>query len=412
MKKTLRRLLACLLLCALLPLTGCGAQSRDLMRGVTPQPLSAKADLDDHNTAVTDFALRLLRACEDGENNTVLSPLSVLCALGMTVNGAEGETKQQMEAVLGMSAQELNGYLAAYLRALPQGDKCKLHTANSIWLTEDERFTVEPDFLQTNADYYGADIYAAPFDDSTVQEINRWVKNNTHGMIDKVLQTIPDDAVMYLINALAFEAEWMDIYEKYQVCDGIFTREDGAEVNAELMYSDEHLYLACDSATGFLKRYKDGKYAFAALLPREGVSVTDCLASLDGETLHQMLSAPQQATVYTAIPKFETECSVELADILQAMGMRDAFDPDRADFGGLGSSTDGSVHISRVVHKTFLSVAEKGTRAGAATMVAVADGAAAPQEPKAVYLDRPFICLLVDMENAVPFFMGTVMDVG
>jgi serpin B len=133
---------------------------------------------------------------------------------------------------------------------------------------------------------------------------------------------------------------------------------------------------------------------------------------LDGETLHQMLAGPQQATVYTAIPKFETECSVELADILAAMGMPDAFDPDRADFSALGSSTDGSVHISRVVHKTFLSMAEKGTRAGAATMVAVADGAAAPQEPKEVYLDRPFICMLVDTENDIPFFIGTVMDVG
>ena len=409
MKKFVSLLLALTLLCSL---SGCGMQARDLTEGVTARPLTAETDLPAAgNIAVTDFALRLLRACEDGEKSTVLSPLSVLCALGMTVNGAEGETKAQMEAALGMTAEELNRYLGAYLRRLNGNEKVQFHVANSVWLRDDERFTVEPSFLQTNADVYDAGIYAAPFDDTTVRDINRWVKKHTDGMIDGVLEEIPTDAVMYLINALAFEAEWMNIYEKPQVRPGTFTRADGTTVEADFMHSTEYNYLSCDSAEGFLKLYKGGKYAFAALLPREGMTVSECLAALDGTTLQQMLSQPEWGEVVAALPKFELEGSFELSEALEALGMTDAFDANLADFSALGSSTEGDLFLNRVLHRTYLSVAEKGTRAGAVTVVEVGEGAAAPSETHYITLDRPFICMLVDTESGIPFFMGTVMEI-
>lgn len=410
MKKLLS---VCLILALTLSLTGCcGSNARDLTEGVTPRPISAETDLPAAgNVAVTDFALRLLRACEDGEKSTLLSPLSVLCALGMTANGAAGETKAQMEATLGMTCEELNRYLGAYLRRLNGSDEAQFHAANSIWLRDGERFTAESSFLQTNADYYGAAVYAAPFDSTTARDINRWVKDNTDGMIDSVLQTVPEEAVMYLINALAFEAEWLDVYEKPQVRSGTFTRADGTVVEADFMHSSEYSYLSCDSAEGFLKLYKDTKYAFAALLPREGVTVSECLAALDGATLQQMLAQPERSAVVAAVPKFELEGSFELSDALQALGMTDAFDADRADFSALGSSTEGNLFLSRVLHKTYLSVAEKGTRAGAATVVEMADGAADIGEVHYITLDRPFICLLVDCETGTPFFIGTVTDI-
>ena len=411
MKKTRISLviISLLLVCAMaVNLTGCTmkVQAKDLMEGITPNNVDALDDLSSQNADVTDFAIRLFKASNENGKNTLISPLSVLCALAMTANGAEEETLAQMEEVLGMTTDELNLYLYSYMKNLPQGDKYKLSLANSIWFTEDERFTVNQDFLQTNADYYGADIYKAPFDKQTLKDINNWVKQNTDGMIPEILDQIPLEAIMYLVNALAFEAEWSEIYEKHQIKDGEFTKEDGTKQDVKFMYGSEGTYFEDEKTTGFMKRYKGGKYAFVAMLPNEGVSVSEYIASLDGESLNALLANPQYATVRTSIPKFETEYKVEMSDILQSMGMTEAFDMYNADFEGLGTSTDGNIYISRVLHKTFISVGEKGTKAGAATIVEMNDGAAAePTEPKEVYLDRPFVYMLVDCENNIPFFI-------
>lgn len=417
MKKTRISLviISLLLVCAMaVNLTGCTmkVQAKDLMEGITPNNVDALDDLSSQNADVTDFAIRLFKASNENGKNTLISPLSVLCALAMTANGAEEETLAQMEEVLGMTTDELNLYLYSYMKNLPQGDKYKLSLANSIWFTEDERFTVNQDFLQTNADYYGADIYKAPFDKQTLKDINNWVKQNTDEMIPEILDQIPSEAIMYLVNALAFEAEWSEIYEKHQVKDGEFTKEDGTKQDVKFMYGSEGTYFEDEKATGFMKRYKGGKYAFVAMLPNEGVSVSEYIASLDGESLNALLANPQYGTVHTSIPKFETEYKVEMSEILQDMGMTEAFDMYNADFEGLGTSTGGNIYISRVLHKTFISVGEKGTKAGAATIVEMKDGAAAePTEPKEVYLDRPFVYMLVDCENNIPFFIGTMMDV-
>ena len=184
---------------------GCtSAQAADLMEGITPNEITATGDISQGNAAVADFAVRLLRASNKTGENTLISPLSVLCALAMTANGAKGETLEQMEKVLGMTTEELNLYLYSYMNSLPQGERYKLSLANSIWFTDHERFEVNQDFLQTNADYYGADIYKALFNNSTLKDINDWVKERTDDMIPNILDEIPDEAVMYLVNALAF----------------------------------------------------------------------------------------------------------------------------------------------------------------------------------------------------------------
>lgn len=410
-------LISLVLLCSIsLNLAGCSTkiEAADLMSGITPNSVSALEGLSDDNVDATDFAIRLFKQANEEGKNTLISPLSVLCALSMTANGANGETREQMEDVLGMTVEELNLYLYTYLSSLPQGEKYKLSVANSIWFRDDdERLTVKQDFLKTNADYYGADIYKAPFNKQTLDDINNWVKSATDDMIPNILDKIPEDAVMYLINALAFEAEWTEIYEKGQVRDGKFTTEDGTKQKVEFMYSSEGKYLEDENATGFIKYYSGGKYAFAALLPNEGISVAEYLDTLDGASVAAMLSNAKNAAVNTAIPKFETEYDVEMSDILKAMGMTDAFNGSIADFTGLGTSSEGNIYIGRVIHKTYIQVGEKGTKAGAATAVEMTDGSAEIiiGEIKQVYLDRPFVYMLIDCENNIPFFIGTAMDI-
>lgn len=385
--------------------------SSAVTEGAPPLDLPSR-DYAEPSYAACDFALRLFRASGQEGENTLVSPLSVMCALAMTANGAEDETRTQMEGVLGMKAEELNAFLSAYLDTLPEGEKYKLRLANSVWFTDDGRFSVNGQFLETVDEYYGADVYSAPFNDETCRRINGWVNESTDGMIPEILDRIPEDAVMYLINALAFDAEWADKYSEDQVLDGIFTAADGSKQTAEFLHGTEHSYLEDEGAVGFIKPYSGGKYAFVALLPKEGASVSDYIASLDGERLSVLLSSPQSKTVHTSMPKLELEYSAEMAEILSAMGMPRAFDFNSAQFAGLGTSTRGNIYINRVLHKTYISVGEQGTRAGAATLIQAADSAAPTEKPKEVDLDRPFVFMLIDCENDLPFFIGTVNDLG
>lgn len=388
-------------------------ESKDLTYGITANPVDTKSVELNGSQAVkiTDFAVNLFRECAKSDDNVLISPVSVLYALAMTANGARNETLLQMENVLGGPTDDLNPYLNAYMKALPQSSYYKLNIANAVWFTEADRFTVNTDFLQTNADYYGAGIFQAPFDKSTLRDINNWVKEKTDNMIkDDILDDIPQEAVMYVVNALTFDAEWQKIYMDAQVRDDVFTTEDGKKQHAEFMYSAENVYLEDEKVTGFIKDYKNLKYSFVALLPKEGITVQDYIESMSGERLHALLSEPQYYSVDAAMPKFESDYDVEMRRILTDMGMADAFDVAKADFSGLGTSCAGNIYIDRVLHKTSITVDERGTKAGAATVVELVD-CALPKERKEVCLNRPFIYMIIDREAKLPLFIGTEMEI-
>ena len=412
----MKKLIALLLVFAMaLGMTACSQVSaNDLMKDVPAKAVDVLPDMDAGAAAAADFGVRLFKtSIEEGEN-TLISPLSVLYALAMTANGADGETLAQMEQVLGMDVDNLNSYMLAYLELLPESRDYKMSLANSIWFKDDPNFLVEQSFLQTNADYYGAGAYKAAFDEGTRNDINNWVKEHTDGMIQEILDEIPDEAIMYLVNALAFDAKWADEYEEHQIREGRFTMEDDTRQDVDMMHSEEYTYLEDDMATGFIKYYKDRRYAFVAMLPNEGVTVSQYVDSLTGEHLRELLNNPQDVTVFASIPKFETEYGIEMSEVLQEMGMTDAFDWQVADYSRLGTyNVDGmNICISRVLHKTFISVSEQGTRAGAATAVEmVAEGAMEIVDFKEVVLDRPFVYMLIDCETNLPFFIGTMMNV-
>ena len=412
----MKKLIALLLVFAMaLGMTACSQVSaNDLMKDIPAKAVDVLPDMDAGAAAAADFGVRLFKTSMEEGKNTLISPLSVLYALAMTANGADGETLTQMEQVLGMDVDNLNSYMLAYLDLLPETKDYKMSLANSIWFKDDPNFLVEQSFLQTNADYYGAGAYKAAFDEGTRNDINNWVKEHTDGMIPEIIDEIPDEAIMYLVNALAFDAKWADEYEEHQIREGRFTMEDATRQDVDMMHSEEYTYLEDDLATGFIKYYKDRRYAFVAMLPNEGVTVSQYVDSLTGEHMRELLNNPQDVTVFASIPKFETEYDIEMSEVLQEMGMTDAFDWQVADFSRLGTyNVDGmNICINRVLHKTFISVSEQGTRAGAATAVEmVAEGAMEIVEFKEVVLDRPFVYMLIDCETNLPFFIGTMMNV-
>lgn len=407
-KKCLALLVAGTLLCG--ALVGCTkTYATDLMDGVkggTPTEVQVQ---EETWAGMQDFSVKLLQATCDEEENTLVSPMSVLSALAMTANGARGETLAQMEDILGGSVEQLNGALAG----LGQEEDSPLYLANSIWFAEGGGITPNPDFLQVNADYYRAGVFEAPFDQTTINDINRWVKEHTHGMVEEVLREIPHDTVMYLINALAFEGEWENPYEKEDVWQQAFTNQTGEVQQVSMMHSEEQFYLRDDQAQGFVKYYQGGRYAFVALLPDKEISILDYVEGLDGQQLKALLDNPTSVTVVATMPKFKSEMQVDLQEVLKEMGMDLLFDMEQADFTAMGTCPEGNLYINQILHKTYLEVEEEGTCGGAVTMVGMNCGAAPeePEEQMVVTLDRPFVYLVVDTSSMFPVFMGTVLSV-
>lgn len=355
----------------------------------------------------TEFALELLRNTTDGTENALISPYSVMQALAMTANGAEGNTKAEMEEVLGgIDIDTLNEYL--YTQRINQGSG--LYTANSVWTINDERrISVYPEFIQKNVNYYNADIYKASFDESTVEDINSWVYDNTDGMIKKLVEKIDPLNVMYLINAVSMDVEWESKYYEHQVGLSKFTAADGTVQDAEVLNSRENYYIEDENASGVYKYYRDRKYAFAAILPDEGVTLPEYIAGLTPERLSGLLAKPEEFTsVVTSIPKFSYDYDVKLKEALTDMGMSDAFDVEKADLTGIGKS-EYPLFISNIIHKTSIELSEEGTRAAAVTSVEIAAGDAMPMHE--VIINRPFLYFIVDTETNLPVFMGTVASI-
>ena len=387
------------------------AQAADLMDGILPGDVSGKPADDDFTVSMADFSVELFKKSIKDRENSLISPLSVTLALSMTANGAHGETLAQMEQLLGGSIplDELNRYLYSYVKELPGNEKAKLNIANSIWFRDDESLSVQPDFLQTNADYYGAAAYKSAFDQNTLRDINNWAEDKTDGMIDSILYEIDDDAVLYLINAIAFDAEWENVYNLSDVYEADFTDINGSIMQTEFMCSEEYRYLDDGRATGFLKPYAEGQYNFAALLPNEDVAIEDYVATLTGAELINTINDAEDITVFASLPKFSYEYAILMNDALESLRIPDAFDGDLADFKKMATSTRGNIFIGRVIHKAFISVDELGTKAGAATMVQMECGGM--PEGKTVQLDRPFVYAIVDNTTGLPVFIGTVMTV-
>ncbi|MCM1027683.1 MAG: serpin family protein [Roseburia sp.] len=376
----------------------------------------------------TDLAVRLFQESAKGKRTDVLiSPLSVINALAMTANGAKGETLAQMEALFGADTSSLSEYLRGLNETLPDEEGCKLHLANSIWYRNNQGFSVQEDFLKTNKEIFRAEVYPSSFDSTAPQEINRWVSEHTDGMIPQIIDQIDEDTVMYLINALAFDALWLDPYVENQIWSDTFylqTKSENSptpnsdsllETRVQMMHSRESVLLqdideqGQTAAMGFLKYYVGGRYALAALLPAEGTDLSDYIGSLSGERVRRVLEDASGADINATMPIFETECSVSMKDILTAMGMTDAFEPAAADLTGIGSCPDGELYIDNVLHKTYISVNSSGTKAGAATAVVIEAGSAMlEREIIDITLNRPFFYMIVDCENNIPVFIGAL----
>ncbi len=393
---------------------------------LTQEPI-ANALTDQTTThALFDFTSRLLQGAypTNQQANVLVSPLSALFALALAEAGAAGDTLSQLETATGMDIESLATYLGAYARRISgedlydtqqKGDALALKCANSIWLRSSDDLTVSDNYLTTCKGTFDAQAFSAPFDSTTVEDINSWANSKTDGMIDQLMDHIAADEQLCLINALAFNDVWEEPYEEGDVQGDTFTTEKGDEQSVRMMHSHETAYLENSLAEGFLKPYENYNFAFVALLPKQGVRLADLVTSLDGTSLHDMITNPvPNIEVSAGLPKFSLDYQTTLNDQLVAMGVRDAFDPRLADFSRMATLKDGNLAISTVLQKTFIDVNEAGTKAAAVTAIGITGSTATPDEPEVreVILDRPFVYFIIDNMTLTPLFAGVMASMG
>ncbi len=348
---------------------------------------------------MTDFSEELFRKSAAEGKNLILSPISVTYVLTMTSNGAYGDTLAEFEKLnSGISLADMNEYLFWHAVNLESTRQSRVHVSNSVWA--DNGFPLNSQFKWIAQKYYNADAFNADFtDNATAEQINQWVSDKTDGMIDKVLDNAPADLVMMLVNTILFDGKWEAAYEESDVSDGTFRNYDGTESPAKMLNSYELQYFSKDGYEGIAKNYLDG-YKFVAILPEEGVDVYDFAAELDwSKAIDTALNANSEGA-YCAIPKFEYESDIPLNEILQSMGLVQAFTSD-ADFRGLSEDGTRNLFISSVKQKAKIILNESGTKAAAYTEVDMTES-----EKPSVRFDRPFVYAIVDGENGIPIFMG------
>lgn len=344
---------------------------------------------------LADVSLRLFRAAEEPGENLVASPLSMIYALAMLNNGASGETKAQLEALFGCGAETLTETLAAYAKTLPNaygGGKIRL--ANAMWVRSGA--PIEKQFIQTNRDKLGAEVFQRTFNASAVRELNAWVSKQTDGMIPSILSDLPADSWLVLVNALLFKCNWADEYQGTTPMD--FHAADGTVQKAEMLRSVENFYLHDANAEGFLKHLQ-GHYAFAVVLPKEGMTPAEYLKTLDGASLRSLLQYELYDEVHTAMPKFKAAFERDLMPVFRQVGL--------TDLSGLDGIAK-EAFVSGAVHKAVIDVNEEGVSAAAVTAIDAA-GAAPPTTPKKIahiIADRPYVYMIVDLDTNLPLFIG------
>ena len=395
----------------------------NLTEGIEVINLSAESVPDEWISSMSGASVEMLSNImeESGEGAIILiSPTSIMMAFGIAENGAGGETLSQIERTIsgGVPVEQMNNIALAMANHMEGSGDVNWNVANSLWFNEEGNWEINPDFASAAKNYYDADLWRAHFNNETVRDINNWVNNETYGMIPSIIDEMPDDARMFIINALAFEGEWKEMYEESDVYENRdFHNYDGTVTSATLLRSQEDKYFKLGNGTGFTRDYKGGEYSFFGILPDEGVSVEDYIAKLANKDLDLAEAIRNQKTyegdIYVMIPEFNMDFDIEMSDLLAQMGMPNAFDPNNADFYGMMNCLDEGeyeIWLSKVLHKTHIEVNRAGTRAAAVTALELDTCSAVmiDDQPLWITLDRPFVYGIVDNETGLPVFFGCV----
>ena len=417
-------------LAAMMMLTGCAKKAPAETKILKNDPqikaeinldavATQKFDEDKMNAGYGEYTFKMLAATAANakKSNVMISPASIMMALDMCAAGAKGETLKELNDLFAKDTDPLEqqAFAAELMRRINNAQKVDFACANAIWCNEN---VLGDRVNKTYVDYikktFEAEFRSEKFNANTHDGINKWVDEKTNHMISKIFdQPLNSRTAMVLVNAIRFEGKWKKAYDEDSVLTKEFNGTDGKQT-VKMLASSENVYFSSDKATGFIKYYEGDEYAFMAILPNdEKVSANDFVKNFSYEDYKKFIKNRQAAEVIAQMPEFKSDFNIELKPLLQALGVKQAFDQDAADFKGIADNHPENIFISNVIHKTHIEVDRKGTKAAAVTAVRMeANAALEPkEEPKRVICDRPYVYAIVERSTMNPIFIGTVNNV-
>jgi len=396
--------LVCLGVAAILPVSGCSVDAgpvsvQDVVVVESSEPAFWQA------TRLTTFSERMFAQQQLADaQNPVISPLSIFYALAMADEGAHGDTAAAFEEVFGMPVEDAR-QLAAYMlgQLSSPGEGTTVNVANSAWL--DDSFKIEQAWVDLISAYYEATVYNTDLQaKGTVDLVNQWISEKTNKLIPKMIETIGEDTIALLINAIYLKADWAVQFDPNKTYDNEFVNGDGTSVYVPFMTSGAMTRLVIDTANaeGVILPYADGRLAFLAAMPKAGSF------NFDGTVIPDLRAAAQQCeNVILEMPKFHTEYgAADMKPALTSLGLGVAFEPGVADFSGMAPN----LFISAVLHKVSMSVGEEGTEAAAATVISIDLTSAPLEQPIRIVFNRPYLYAVVDTVTGLPLFIGWMED--
>lgn len=359
------------------------------------------------------FAFDLLSCVMNDENaadDFIVSPLSVSFVLNALANGAQGQTRSQIIDALGYDGIDLND-VNDYSKMLIEGcgavdRRVTVGINNALFVNKD--FSLKTSFSQSLDNYYDAFVASADFSNpSALKMINDWCNEKSSGLIPVMIDNLNPQAAMCAFNCMYFKGRWTSEFSPSNTRDGDFTDIDGKKHQVSMMNKEKaHLrYVSNDKFQAISLPFGRGMYSMFVILPTSGNDIYAVADALNGETWSSALSAMKIVKVNLTLPKFETETSLDLTQILKNAGMNDAFDASKADFSGM---TEGQklVYISLVKQNGRIKIDEEGAEAASITDVSMAGAGLIKEEPVEFRADRPFIYLIQESSSGVVFFAG------
>ncbi|NIS15489.1 MAG: serpin family protein [Aliifodinibius sp.] len=364
-------------------------------------------------TASNSFAFNIFKEIVNNESdaNIFISPLSISYALGMTYNGAEDETKEAMADVLGFDGMddfEINESYRDLTKALMTIDpEVIMEIANSIWYRQG--FEVEQEFIDLNQEYFDAYVAALNFNNPGAKDIiNDWIEEKTHDKIQDVIKQIDPLTMMFLVNCIYFKAAWKYEFDPDYTEVEDFHLPSGATVDCDMMHQEnELLRYFNDNFQAVQLPYGEAGFCMSIFLPRQGNALDDLINQMDDDSWSDWMGNFKADTTIIKMPKFRLKYDRELKPDLAALGMGIAFEPYEADFTRINNEID--LHITSVLHSTFVQVDEEGTEAAAVTVVEIGTTSIDPNE-KLMHINRPFFFVIHDQYTDAILFMGKIAN--
>lgn len=351
---------------------------------------------------------------DDSEENVIISPLSVYLALSMVLNGASGETAEELKSALNLTDAEMSSINSAsreMMGNLENSDPAiQLAIANSVW--HRRNLGVKENFSETLKEYYRAEIESVDFNSpETIEAMNDWVSRVTKGTIDEIVSEIPDEMVMYLINAVYFKGDWITPFDVARTAPANFRTESSETVSVEMMRIEESFnFYFSDEVRLIELPYGDGQFAMTVLMPADDQMPIDQFVDefFTPENLSEWRENLQERNLNVQFPRFQMEYEITYNDILKSMGVEQLFNPGQSDLSNIADLSPQRLFVSEVKHKTYINVDEEGTEAAATTGVGVGVTSMPPQ----FLVNRPFLFVISEKESGSHLFMGRVVNPG